>query len=391
MMTPRAGSRIFTGTYSEESVVEVSEGLRNELGCNASLGFLFVTEEWGSHLEDTLELIRLHAHVPQIVGCSGWGVIGVRSEVEQEAGFSLLLLALPEDSFSVLNITEDQLGQANNPAELVPDESETAAAGVRSWILLANPYFGGIENWLTAWNETHPGIHITGGLASSRGSETFLFRDSGLSVGPILLVGFKSNVVIKPLVSQGCRPIGDPSPITKAEENLVLEIGNVPAYQSLESAFLSIPRDERATIRNNLFLGLAVSEYIEDFKQGDFLIRNILGADPQVGALAVGAYPRVGQTVQFQLRDSKSAHADLLEAGHRLAGGLTGALGILLFSCAGRGRGLFRSESHDARTLADVLGDLPLAGFFCNGEIGPVGAKTYLHGYTASAAVVCVE
>jgi small ligand-binding sensory domain FIST len=391
MMTPRAASRIFTGMYSEQAVVEVSKSLRSDIGSNASLGFLFVTQEWRPHLEDTLELIRLHAHVPQLVGCSGWGVIGMRSEVEQEPGFSLLLLTLPEDSFTVLSFTEDQFGQGNNGIEFWPDESDSAVAGVRSWIILANPYFGGIEDWLTAWNETYPGIPILGGVASSKNSETFLFRDSGLATGPILLAGFRSNVVVKPLVSQGCRPIGDPSPITKAEENLVLEIGNVPAYQSLESAFLSIPRDERSAIRNNLFLGLAVSEYIEDFKQGDFLIRNILGADPQVGALAVGAYPRVGQTVQFQLRDSKSAHTDLLDAGHRMAKSLTGALGILLFSCAGRGRGLFRSESHDARTLADALGDLPLAGFFCNGEIGPVGSRTYLHGYTASAAIVCIE
>lgn len=390
MMTPRAASRIFTGMYSEEAVVEVSKSLRSEIGSNASLGFLFVTQEWRSHLEDTLELIRLHARVPQLVGCSGWGVIGVRCEVEQEPGFSLLLLTLPEDSFSVLSFTEDQFGGANR-TQFWPNQSGPAVAGVRSWIILANPYFGGIEDWLTAWNDAYPGVPILGGVASSKNSETFLFRDGSLATGPILLVGFRSNVVAKPLVSQGCRPIGDPSPITKAEENLVLEIGNVPAYQSLESAFLSIPRDERATIRHNLFLGLAVSEYIEDFKQGDFLIRNILGADPQVGALAVGAYPRVGQTVQFQLRDSKSAHADLLEAGHRMAKSLTGALGILLFSCAGRGRGLFGSESHDARTLADALGNLPLAGFFCNGEIGPVGPRTYLHGYTASAAIVCTE
>lgn len=390
-MTPRAASRIFTGMYSEQSVIEVSKGLRGELGCNASLGFLFVTQEWRLHLEDTLELIRLHAHVPQVVGCSGWGVIGVRSEVEEEPGFSLLLLALPENSFSVLSFSEDEFGEATNTTRLWPDGSAKAVEGIRSWIILANPYFGGIEDWLTAWNEAYPGIQVLGGIASSKSSETFLFRDSGLVTGPLLLVGFRSNVIVKPLVSQGCRPIGDPCPITKAEENLVLEIGNVPAYQSLESAFLSISKEERATIRNNLFLGLAVSEYIEDFKQGDFLIRNILGADPQAGALAIGAYPRVGQTVQFQLRDSKSAHADLLEAGQRLAKNLNGALGILLFSCAGRGRGLFRSESHDARTLADTLGDLPLAGFFCNGEIGPVGPRTYLHGYTASAAIVCIE
>jgi small ligand-binding sensory domain FIST len=199
----------------------------------------------------------------------------------------------------------------------------------------------------------------------------------------------KRGLMVRPMVSQGCRPIGEPSPITKAEENLILEIGNLPAYQALEAAFLSIPAEQRVAVRNNLFLGFAISEYIEDFKQGDFLIRNILGADPQAGALAVGAHPRVGQTVQFQLRDSKSAREDLLQASERVKAELSGPVGILLFSCAGRGKGMFGIPNHDAETLANVLGDLPMAGFFCNGEIGPVGGKAFLHGYTASAAVLC--
>jgi small ligand-binding sensory domain FIST len=261
---------------------------------------------------------------------------------------------------------------------------------VTSWIVLANPHFGGTESWLEEWSTAYPKVPIMGGLASSTSSEIFLLKDGEATNAPVLAIAMKRGLFVRPLVSQGCRPIGDPSPITKAEQNLIMEIGNLPAYQALEAAFLSIPAEQRVSVRNNLFLGLAVSEYIEDFKQGDFLIRNILGADPQIGALAVGAHPRVGQTVQFQLRDSKSAQEDLVMAAENVKTGLSGPIGILLFSCAGRGKGLFGTPDHDAETLANILGNIPLAGFFCNGEIGPVGGKAFLHGYTASAAVLCV-
>src|SRR5258707_3264980 len=146
-------------------------------------------------------------------------------------------------------------------------------------------------------------------------------------------------------MSQGCRPIGDPSPITKAEDNFIPEIGNVPAYQTLEAAFLTVPAEERNAVRNNLFLGLAASEYVDEFKRGDFLIRNILGADPPIGALAVGAYPRIGQTVQCQSRDSESAHQDMVEGAKNVANRGGRPWANLLFSCAGRGQGLFGISS----------------------------------------------
>jgi len=387
-MTPRAASRVFVGRYSEQAVISVARDLREEMGMNASLGFLFVTQEWRAQIEDTLELIRLHGHVPQLVGCSGWGVIGKKREVEGEPGFSLLLLSLPAGSFTVTQIDENAALESPGP-EFWHTSTGVAPDDVRSWIILANPYFGGVETWLEDWSAAYPEVPVLGGLASARNAEIFLMRDGDISPAPLLAIALKQGLIVLPLVSQGCRPIGDPSPITKAEENLILEIGNFPAYQDLEAAYLSIPAEQRVSVRNNLFLGLAVSEYIEDFKRGDFLIRNILGADPQIGALAVGAYPRVGQTVQFQLRDSKSAREDLILASESVKRRMSGPIGILLFSCAGRGRGLFGTSDHDAGTLAYILGDLPLAGFFCNGEIGPVGAKTFLHGYTASAAVLC--
>ena len=376
------------GRYSEDAVIGVARDLREEMGTNASLGFLFVTQEWRPQIEDTLELIRLHGHVPQLVGCSGWGVIGRKREVEGEPGFSLLLLSIPAGSFTVTQIDEKAALESPGP-DFWHTSTGVPPSEVRSWIILANPYFGGVETWLEDFSAAYPRVPVLGGLASARNAEIFLMRDGDISPAPLLAIALKQSLVVLPLVSQGCRPIGDPSPITKAEENLILEIGNFPAYQALEAAFLSIPAEQRVSVRNNLFLGLAVSEYIEDFKQGDFLIRNILGADPQIGALAVGAYPRVGQTVQFQLRDSKSAREDLILASEAVKRRMFGPIGILLFSCAGRGRGLFGTSDHDAGTLAYILGDLPLAGFFCNGEIGPVGAKTFLHGYTASAAVLC--
>ena len=388
-MTPRAASRIFVGRYSEKAVIEVAESLRHEIGTNASLGVLFLTQEWRPHLEDTLELIRLHGHVPQLVGCSGWGIIGSRREIEHEPGFSLILFSLPAESFSIVQISETQIEESAG-VEYWRTATGLPAKEVTSWIVLANPHFGGTEGWLEEWSTAYPKVPIMGGLASSTSSEIFLLKDGEATNAPVLAIALKRGLLVRPLVSQGCRPIGDPSPITKAEQNLIMEIGNLPAYQALEAAFLSIPAEQRVSVRNNLFLGLAVSEYIDDFKQGDFLIRNILGADPQIGALAVGAHPRVGQTVQFQLRDSKSAQEELVMAAENVKTGLSGPIGILLFSCAGRGKGLFGTPDHDAETLANILGNIPLAGFFCNGEIGPVGGKAFLHGYTASAAVLCV-
>jgi small ligand-binding sensory domain FIST len=389
-MTPKAVSQLFAGTYSEPDIIAVAQKLRIELGGNAALGFVFATPEWRSHLEDTLELIRLHARVPRLVGCSGSGVIGTKTELEHRPGLSILLLAIPENSFQIFTISESDLEGGSEPGFWL-EFTGIQPRDVNGWIVLANPAFREIEKWLDSWNISFPGKPIVGGLASASESEDFLFRDSEVVNAPIIAVSLSSPIGIQVLMSQGCRPIGDPSPITKAEDNFILEIGNVPAYQTLEAAFLTVPAEERNAVRNNLFLGLAASEYIEEFKRGDFLIRNILGADPQIGALAVGAYPRIGQTVQFQIRDSKSAHQDMVEGAKNIANRGIHPWANLLFSCAGRGQGLFGVSSHDAVTLAEVLGASPLAGFFCNGEIGPIGARSFLHGYSAATAVLTTE
>jgi len=388
-MTVKAASHLYTGVYSEEQVVSLARKLRADLGANAALGFVFVTPDWQPHLEETLELIRLNAHVPRLVGCSGSAVVGFETELEGQSGLSVMLLVLPEDSFDVFSISEEDI-DSNSP-ESWHELTNIRPQASRGWIVLANPALQELEEWLTGWNLAYPEIPIIGGLAAGKQSDYFLFRDGELTTASILLVGLKSPLQLRTIISQGCRPIGDPSPITKAEDNFILEIGNVSAYQTLESAFMTIPADERNAVRNNLFLGLAASEYIDEFKRGDFLIRNILGADPQMGALAVAAYPRVGQTVQFQVRDAKSAHQDMLDACRLTAAEARESSAILLFICNGRGRGLFGVSNHDAGIVAQTFGACPTAGLFCNGEIGPVGNRSFLHGYSAAAAILTTD
>jgi small ligand-binding sensory domain FIST len=183
--------------------------------------------------------------------------------------------------------------------------------------------------------------------------------------------------------------VGEPFTITQAEENLVYSLGSRPAYQVLSETFNALSDNEKERARGNLFAGIAASEYVAELKRGDFLVRNLLGADPQTGAVAIGARARTGQTLQYQLRDKRTAHTDLVELA--TVNGLQGCepFASLIFSCNGRGQRFFGAPNHDAATLAEIFGPVPSAGFFCNGEIGPIGHASYLHGYTASVALFC--
>jgi small ligand-binding sensory domain FIST len=177
--------------------------------------------------------------------------------------------------------------------------------------------------------------------------------------------------------------------LTHVDGNLIHKIGNRAAYEVLAETFNSLSTTDQKKSRGNLFVGLVINEYLEDFHRGDFLVRNLLGADPQTGTIAVGAMPRSGQTVQFQRRDATAATEDMDALLSRAKQQLEGAtiFGGCLCSCNGRGKGLFGTPNHDAQMIQEALGPLGLAGFFCNGEIGPVGKRNFLHGYTASLAL----
>ncbi|MEO8350868.1 MAG: FIST C-terminal domain-containing protein [Chthoniobacteraceae bacterium] len=390
-MTNRAASRIVLEPFSEELVARVARDALEEVGGKVTCGFVFVSSDYRPHLSDFLELAQLHGHVPILGGSSGVGLVGTALEAEGATGFSLLLLNLPETKVVPVRLPvlaeEESFDEAGIRALVGPEGKNCCA-----WIVVANPFQLAVEPWLAAWNAAWPGIPTLGGLGSGgrTGDDCFVFLDREMVDGGVAF-GFKGGLRVETLVSQGCRPVGEPLTITGAEGHLVTALGSRPAFQVLDETFGALPDEEKKIASGNLFVGLAMSEYVDEFKTGDFLVRNLLGGDQQSGVLAIGAQPRVGQTLQFQLRNARSADAELrqIATAARSAGGRPFA--SLVFACAGRGRNLFGEPHHDARVLKETLGQHASAGFFCNGEIGPVGGKSFVHGYTASVALLCDE
>ena len=218
---------------------------------------------------------------------------------------------------------------------------------VDSWIVLANPFAPDLERWLAEWNVAFPDAPSIGGLSSggTGQGENLLFLDGKMIDAAVLALAVKGGK-IRTIVSQGCKPVGEPFTITHAEDNLVYALGSRPAYQVLSETFNALSDEEKERARGNLFAGLAASEYVADLKRGDFLVRNLLGADPQTGAVAIGARARTGQTLQYQLRDKITAHADLVDLAK--INGLQGCdpFASLVFSCNGRGQTfLWRARS----------------------------------------------
>ena len=197
-----------------------------------------------------------------------------------------------------------------------------------------------------------------------------------------------SGIGIVPCVSQGATPIGPEMTITAARGNVITELASRPAVERLREAIAELDEADRRLAADGLMLGIVIDENQPEYRRGDFLIRPIIGADQEAGTIAIGVPVRVGQTVRLQVRDAESADEDLREAlaSQTEALASSGAAGALLFTCNGRGSHMFSLPHHDAEALDDALG-VPAGGFFCAGEIGPVGGRNFLHGFTATMAV----
>jgi small ligand-binding sensory domain FIST len=388
-MPSLAASTLFEGPFQAEAVRQAAETLRTQAGGKASLAFAFVTPDYLPFLEEFIETVRLHGHVPEVVGCTAGGLVGTGLELEDKPGFSLLFLHLPKTKLHLVPLSQAEVETAGD-ASFWPAQTGVSPDDVDGWILLANPFKFAVDLWLQQWNRAYPEVPCVGGLASGSSDEqaVAVFHNHTENRFHALAIGLSGGVALRPVVSQGCRPIGEPMTITRAEDNVVHTLGATPAYQVLDEAFGTLTEEERATARGNLFIGLATSEYVDEFKQGDFLIRQIIGADPQSGAVVVRARPRVGQTLQYQLRDQTSADRELHRLLQQSAKRKRVPFAALMFTCNGRGRELFKEEHHDAAALAREIAPVPTAGFFCFGEIGPVGSGNFLHGYTASIALL---
>ena len=377
--------------FDDDGLRAWAERLRAQLGDRpVSLGLVFMSPKFFPHAQATLEILRVHARIPLLAGCSSASLVAGSHEIEDAAGIVLALYSLPGAELKGFRFTQAQVEEAND-ASYWPLESGVNPKHTNGWLAFIDPFHLDTENWIRSWNQSFAPVPVFGGLASGIFSEQStqvylngeVFEDGGVAIS----VG--GDVKLSGVISQGCTPIGETWTLTRVEQNLIHQIANRPAYAVLAETVQKLSPADQQKARGNLFIGLVVNEYLEDFHRGDFLVRNLIGGDPNSGVLAVAALPRAGQTIQFHRRDAVAANEDmgeLLEHAKEKIGGAT-IYGGCLCCCNGRGKNLFGAPNHDAEQVQKELGPIGLAGFYGNGEIGPVGEKNYLHGFTASLAL----
>ena len=367
---------------------EVATEALTELGATPDLAFLFFSADHVSHAEEVARQLADQLGTDCVIGCSAESIAGVNAEIEMEPAMSLWLARLPGTTVQPLRLefaqSHDEPGFVGWPDAL----RERWPSG--TLIILGDPFSFPADLLLEQLNDQQPGAQIVGGMASAAqepGGNRLIQGRASHTDGAIG-VWIHGEVQVRTVVSQGCRPIGEHFVITKAERNVIHQLGGLPAYKRLEEVYVTLPTSEQRMLQRGLHVGRVVSEYQDYFEQGDFLVRNVVGVDPEEGHIAIGDYVRVGQTVQFHIRDAESADGELqqlLSAAVKNQSAATSA--ALLFTCNGRGTRLFSEPHHDAGAIHRAFGSIPLAGFFAAGEVGPVGGRNFLHGFTASIAL----
>lgn len=350
-----------------------------ELGGEAvDLAFLFLSPEHRSGVEAAVAAVEEELAPRRLLGCVAQGVVARDREVEDGPAAAVWAAALPgariETFHSAAVPTNGGVAVTGFPR---PDDAVLIA-------LLVDPFTFPAAPLLAHLNDANPELPIVGGLAAAGNGPGALVVDGDVheegAVGGVI-----AGTPVRTVVSQGCTPIGRDAVVTRAEGNVVFELAGKPALARLREEVEALPPEEQVLAARGLLAGLVIDENLPEYRRGDFLMRGVLGADEDTGALAVGEAVRVGQTLRFHVRDAVSADADLREALAEIRG--EKVAGALMFTCNGRGTHMFPQPHHDARVVREALASDAVAGFFCGGEIGPVGGRTFLHGFTATLAV----
>jgi small ligand-binding sensory domain FIST len=382
-LTRRVGAGLSASPGTVEATGAAAREARAALGgAPVDLAFLFLSVDHFAHAHEAVATVEQELEPRHLLGCVAQGVVGRDCELESGPGAAVWAASLGEaeiETFHSVAIgTEEGVAVTGFPQ----------LEGADLVTFLVDPFTFPAGGFLTKLNDEEAAAPLVGGLAAGSGEADTqaLFVDGEVvhegAVGAVL-----RGVPVRAVVSQGCEPIGRDAVITRAEGNVVFELAGVPALERLKGDLATLTPEQQAGVaRGGLLAGLVIDENRADYRRGDYLIRGLIGVDEDTGALAVGEAVRVGQTLRFHVRDAASADEDLRE---NLAAAVDRArtAGALLFTCNGRGTSMFSAPDHDARAVGELLGDGALAGFFCAGEIGPVGGKPFLHGFTATLAV----
>jgi len=381
---------ISTAGDSTRAVDEVCTRALAELQGTPDLALAFFSAHHADEADAIAQALQQRLSPRCLMGCSGEAIVGNDQEIEHNPAVSLWLArwSQPVDMepfHLILEQTSDGVSILGWPDGLMTANPDNSAI-----LLLADPFTFPIDVFLEQMNEDHPKLRVMGGMASGGhgpGESRLLQKDQSPIEGAVGVL-LQGPLQVRSIVSQGCRPIGQHMVITKGRENIIEELGGQPPLVRLQQLWKELsPRDQQL-FQQGLHIGRVINEYKAEFQRGDFLVRNVLGLDRETGALAMTDRVRVGQTIQFHVRDAETADEDLRallqidrEANKARPGG------ALVFTCNGRGTRLFAAPHHDARAVRQEMGVLPLAGFFAQGELGPVGGQNFIHGFTASVVL----
>ncbi len=373
----------------EDAIAECGAAIKKSVGGEPpDLAVAFISPHYEGSYDSVAGLMAESLGAKHVFGCSGGGVIGNGLEIEQRAGVSITAAVLPDVTINPFHL---QVGQVPD-LDAGPDKWETMvgvdAGREPHFVMLADPYSFPVQDLLMGMDFAFPNATKIGGLASgaARQGGNALFLDGEVLRTGAIGLALDGNITVDTVVAQGCRPIGQPMRISKSDRNMLVELDGEPPLSVLRNLFQELSERDQQLLGHSLFLGVVMDELIDDPVQGDFLIRNVVGMDQASGGLAIGEMLKEGQLVQFHLRDADTSSGDLQAVLSRYAdeNRENDIPGALLFSCLGRGEYLYGKANHDTDLFRDKLGDVPLGGFFCNGEIGPVSGTTFLHGYTSS-------
>lgn len=367
---------------------ECAQKIRAENKEIPDIAFLFPSFHHAKSFDKLAPALKKLLSPRNMIGCSARAVIAGGSEVEHKPAMGITCAWMPQVSFYPF-----QLEQEGMPG---PDEPPSAW---RKWIgfedtvkkpvfvILSDPFTLDPEAFLRGMDYAFPTSVKVGGLASAAdrpGKNAFYLNGETFIEGAVGMA-MSGNIAVDSIVAQGCRPIGKPFRITECSENVLIAVDGKNVLETLGQMLESVPAEDKRLARNALFLGILNDPTKQEISQKDYLIRNIVGVDSDKGSLAIGSWLRQGQIIQFHVRDSKASAQDLGEILEDYAGRLHGPApcGALLFSCVGRGVHLYKTPNHDSDLFRNKVGQLPIGGFFCNGEFGPVDGSTYIHGFTS--------
>ena len=395
----RFSSGISRHPQTAQAVAEAAQAALPGLdGAEPDLVLLFATPHHSAQFQELPLTIASHFPRALLLGCSGGGVVGQATEVEHSAGISLTLASLPGVDLRPFHIEDGDVPLPERAATVwrqrlgLPLRFAGAALEQPTpVVVLPEPFSVRIERLLRSLDAAFPDSVKVGGAASggSRPGSHALWLGPRLFKNGAVGVALRGAIALDAVVAQGCKPVGAPMLVTRSQGNVILEVDGKSPLEALKAMAADLSPDDLELARRAVLVGIEMEPDRVDYGHGDFLVRQIAEVDHTTGSMSLSSQVQPWQVVQFHVRDGRTSAADLRRMLERYRAQQTegSPQGALLFSCLGRGEGLYGKPNHDSQLIEALLPGVPLGGFFCNGEIGKAGKTTALHGFTASIAL----